>query len=362
MVERDAYIAFSTFPFIGPVRFALLVKYFGSALKAWRAPISEYEKIGLGYKYLTRFEEQRKTFNLEDYKKKLDKLGIRTVLLTESAYPEKLREIPDPPYLLYIRGKGDFEKISGLAIAVIGARKMTHYGKDVTMKIVEHLALAGVTIVSGLALGIDAVAHEASLAVKGATIAVLGNGLDQIYPPRNTNLAKAILNSSTGILVSEYPLGYPVMPQNFPQRNRIVSGLSQGVLVIEGTTRSGTLLTASAAARQGRDVYAVPGQISSPMSAAPHLLLKEGAKLVEKAEDILEDLDIKFELKAQSVNNKSTNNPEENMVLNAIDSEGMDIDNLVRIVRLPVGTLLGTLTTMELKGMVKNIGGLYVKT
>lgn len=361
MSENDAYLAFSTFTSIGPARFSLLVNYFGSASKAWAAPLSEYVKIGFSPRLLPKFEAHRRAFDISVYKKKIESLGIRTVILIDEDYPARLKEIQDPPFLLYIRGKGDIAFLSDISIAVIGTRKMTSYGKDVTERFATRLASSGVTIISGLALGIDAVAHEAALSVGGATIAVLGNGLDQIYPPRNTNLARSIINSTNGLLVSEYPLGFPAMPQNFPQRNRIVSGMSRGVLVVEGTKRSGTLLTAAAAAKQGRDVYAVPGPVTSLVSQAPHLLIREGAKLVERAEDILEDLNVSEKLKTQSAKVELPRTTEEEKLLQILAKEGLDIDSLVRIVDLPTGIVLGALTTMELKGIVKNVGGVYVK-
>ncbi|MDO8452141.1 MAG: DNA-processing protein DprA, partial [bacterium] len=284
MTEKDAVIAFSTFVPIGPARFGLLVKYFGSAKEAWEAPYSEYLKIGLGAKLSEKFEKHRRSLStsLKGYKEKLQSLGIRAITLQDEEYPARLKEISDPPFLLYVRGSKDanLAHLSEISISVIGTRKMTAYGKDVTERFATRLASRGVTIVSGLALGIDGVSHEAALSVGGATIAVLGNGLDQIYPPANRRLARDIIYSTKGLLVSEYPLGYPAMPHNFPQRNRIVSGISSGVLVIEGTKRSGTLITAASAAKQGREVYAVPGPVTSPVSQAPHLLIREGAKLV----------------------------------------------------------------------------------
>lgn len=361
MTEKDAVTAFSTFVPIGPARFGLLVQYFGSAKKAWGASIGEYLKIGFNPKLAAKFESHRRAFDIDFYKEKLKSLGVRVVTLEDEEYPARLKEIQDPPFLLYVRGSKETNLafLADVSIAVIGTRKMTSYGKDVTERFGAALAQSGVTIVSGLALGIDAISHEAALFVDGATIAVLGNGLDQVYPPRNTNLARDIVNSGKGLLVSEYPLGYPAMPQNFPQRNRIVSGLSRGVLVIEGTKRSGTLLTAAAAARQGRDVYAVPGPVTSPVSQAPHLLIREGAKLVERAEDILEDLDINAKLQMLNAKRELPGTKEEARILETLANEGLDIDRLVRIVGLPTGEVLGTLTTLELKGIVKNVGGVY---
>lgn len=290
MKEKEAWIAFSTFPLIGPARFLLIKDYFGSAKKAWEAPKEKYLEIGLSNSLMGKFENHRRTFDLPSYLLRLKKLNIRTITIEDKSYPERLKKIDYAPFLLYVRGISDLGKMAQKSIAVVGTRKMTSYGQKVTERLVTGLVKSGVTIVSGLALGIDFVAHRIALESGGKTIAVLGNGLDDIYPPKNKKMGEKLVASKRGLLVSEYPLGYPLSPQNFPVRNRIVSGLSLGVLVIEGAEKSGTLTTASAAAVQGRDVFAVPGPVTSPMSKAPNFLIKNGAKLVESADDILESL------------------------------------------------------------------------
>lgn len=290
MNEKEAWIAFSTLPQIGPVRFSLLLSFFGSARKAWGAPLDALLKVGLRKDIAARFDAARQNFDPVLYLKQLEKEKIRTISLKEKEYPSCLREIQDPPLLLHVKGRGDLGKTSRIGIAIVGARRMTSYGREVTKRLVAGLVRAQVTVVSGLAEGIDSVAHETAIGLGGKTIAVLGHGLDFVYPPGNKKLAEKILVKNRGLLVSEYPLGYAPLAENFPRRNRIVSGLSQGVVVVEGAKKSGTLLTASAAASQGREVFAVPGPVTSPTSAAPHFLLKNGAKLVENAEDILEDL------------------------------------------------------------------------
>ncbi len=372
MTEREAWIAFSAFPQIGPARFTLIRKYFGSAKKAWKAPIKEYEKIGFRQKILEDFEKfRKKEFEIASYLLRIKALGIEVISSEDKDYPERLKNIADSPYILYVRNSsvslGASPSIAGLrefaevAVAVIGSRKMTSYGKEVTERLVTGLVNAGVTIVSGLALGIDSVAHRVAIENSGRTIAVLGGGLDSIYPPANRGLAQKMLSSGRGILVSEYPISYPSMPQNFPVRNRIVSGISQGVLVIEGAKKSGTLLTASSAASQGRDVFAVPGPITSYAAAAPNYLLKNGAKLVETAEDILEELDIKSKVKSQISKMILPETEDEKKIMEILAQDGLDVDNLVRISRMQTGQTLSALTNMELKGMVKCIGGIYTK-
>lgn len=361
MTEKDAAIAFSTFPSIGPQRFKLLVQYFGGAQKAWHAPIKEYFEIGFSQRLATSFEKHRNTFNLDQYKKLLEKNEISVCLLGDRDYPSRLATIEDTPFLLYIKGQESLQDLAEVSVAVIGTRKMTSYGKDVTERLVFDLVSSGVTVISGLALGIDGMAHKAAIDAGGKTIAVLGNGLDTVYPPAHTNLAKRIVDGNSGLLISEFPLGYPAMPFNFPVRNRIVSGLSLGVLVIEGTEKSGTLLTCANAASQGRDVFAVPGPITSQTSKAPNILLKNGAKLVEKAQDILDELEIKAKSNQAKSRKVLKYDPEEEKILVVLANEGLDIDSLVRILDMPISQTLSLLTLLELKGMVKNTGGIYRK-
>ncbi len=375
MTEREAWIAFSAFPFIGPARFSLLRKYFGSVKKAFGAPIEEYKKIGFSEKLTGEFENFRKDFDIASYLLRLKRLRVKIILLEDKDYPELLKKIEDSPHTLYVRngestthstrsarsGQASIKSWAEVAVAVVGTRKPTAYGREVTERLVTGLVDNGVTIISGLALGIDAIAHRAALNAGGKTIGVLGCGLDQIYPPANKQLGEKMLSSGQGIIVSEYPLGYPALPQNFPTRNRIVSGLSLGVLVIEGAEKSGTLLTASNAAAQGREVFAVPGPITSPVSKAPHFLLKNGAKLVERIEDILEELRIEERVTSHESRKILPETKEEKKIMEILEKDSLDIDTLVRISGLDTGKVLGTLTGMELKGMVKNIGAVYTK-
>ncbi|MAG59771.1 DNA-protecting protein DprA [Candidatus Woesebacteria bacterium] len=370
MTERESWIAFSAFPQIGPARFTLIKKYFGNAKKAWKAPIGEYIKIGFSKKLADSFEKFRKEkFDIGSYLVQLDKLGIQVLRYDDTDYPERLKKIDDSPYILYVRkslksirsikNTIDIKGLSDVSVAVVGTRKMTSYGREVTERLVTELVNAGVTIISGLALGIDSVAHRTAIDTGGRTIAVLGGGLDEIYPPSNRQLAAEILGKDRGLLLSEYPLFYPSMPQNFPVRNRIVSGLSQGIVVVEGMKKSGTLLTASSAASQGREVFAVPGPITSPTSQAPNFLIRQGAKLVESAEDILEELKIESRVVKMEARKVIPETKEEKKLLKVLETEGLDIDTIVRMSGLQAGVVLGTLTQMELKGLVRNMGGIY---
>ena len=266
--ETACYVSFSVFPEIGPMRFKELLARYGSAQAAWKS--------------------LRKKFDREEYLRRLEKLHVSVLTLKNPKYPKLLSEISDAPFVLYIRGRGSKIDLNK-TIAVVGTRRVTPYGCAVTKKLVQDLVAAGYTIVSGLAYGVDAVAHEAAIECGGKTIAVLGCGIDIIAPPSNASLYHRIENGG-GAIISEMPLGLRPEKKLFVTRNRMISGLSRGVIVIEGSDTSGSLITARYAAEQGREVFAVPGPITSPFSKGPARLIKEGAKLVESVEDILDEL------------------------------------------------------------------------
>lgn len=357
MKEREALISLAAFVPFGPVRIKLLHEYFGSYKKVWDTKPAKLRELGLSEKLVGEFVQFKKDFEFSVYSKKLEKFGIIALTQGDKNYPERLREIDGAPTVLYVRG--ELKPVDSVSIAIVGSRKITSYGREIAYKIATDLADAGVTIISGLALGIDGVAHQAAVDASSRTLAVLGNGLDTIYPPTHRELARAILKN--GALISEYPLGYPALPHNFPQRNRIVSGMSLGVVVIEGTEKSGTLLTASHAASQGREVFAVPGPITSPNSGAPNILLRNGAKLVTSAKDILDELDLRRRAKGIEHREILPADKNEERILAIIELEGLDIDTIVRISGMPTSVILSTLTSMELKGIVKNTGGIYIK-
>lgn len=364
MTEKEAYLAFSCFPQIGPARFKLLREYFGSAESAWLAPIAAYREIGFSEKLASSFAQFRAGFNYKRCSKDIERLGITVLTLEDKEYPARLAEIDDAPFLLYVRKSTEDGKtladLTEISLAVVGARKMSAYGRDVCERLVVQLVDSGVTIVSGLALGIDTIAHKTALEAGGKTVAVLAGGVEKVYPPSNSGLGRQI--QANGAIISEYPLGYPCFAQNFPVRNRIVSGIALGVLVIEGTERSGTLLTAASAAKQGREVFAVPGPITSPLARAPNILLKNGAKLVESADDILEELEIQTKRIKQAARKVLKMTKSEEKLLAILAGEGLDIDSIVRISGMQTGNTLGSLLQLELKGLVKNTGGIYVKT
>jgi len=287
--DKLYWLAFSFLNGLGPKRFSLLKDYFGSAQKVWEASSNQLLAIGLNPQLVKNLIELRSKVNLNSCFLRMREKNIECQISEDKNYPENLKKIDSPPFILF--SKGAMKSQDSLAIAIVGSRMITDYGRMVTKKLVRGLVAKKITIVSGLARGIDTVAHETALANNGRTIAVLGHGLDLIYPPENKNLATRI-SSGCGVLVSEYPLGCQPIASNFPARNRIISGLSLGVLVIEANIHSGSLITAKQALDQGREVFAVPGPINSSNSSGTAFLIKQGAKLVENVNDILEELNI----------------------------------------------------------------------
>lgn len=365
--ERNYWLAFSAFPGIGPLRFKVLREYFGSAKKAWMAKREELIKMRLGEKLTDRLINFRANFSFVEHLKNLKERNIRAITLLDEDYPTLLKEISDVPFLLYVRGDlssiPDFEK----TIAVVGTRTVTSYGRAATRKVVEGLVAAGLTIVSGMAYGVDTVAHQAAIEAGGKTIAVLGCGVDIIHPKSNTQLYWQIIKEKKGLVISEFPPGQYVAKGLFPARNRIISGLSLGVVVTEGAERSGALITARYAAEQGREVFAVPGPITSRMSQATNLLLKQGAKLVSEAADILDELHIKIidqRSKSKDIDLRSNRSlsHEEKKIVEALQGEDLHFDEIVKQSGIAAGNLGSLLTMMEMKGYIKNLGGGFFST
>ena len=276
--------------------------------------------------------------------------GQHILTLADSGYPQALLEIPDPPSLLYVRGDPALLQKRGLAI--VGSRNATPQGQQTAETFARTLAAKGLAVISGLALGIDAAAHRGALTTGGATIAVIGTGADRIYPSRNKELALAI--AERGAIISEFPLGTPAIAANFPRRNRIISGLARGVLVVEAAPESGSLITARLAAEQGREVFAIPGSIHSPVARGCHKLIKQGAKLVETAQDILEELGSFAE---SSIAEQPVASRDESDVLKALGHDPCGLDDLVDRTGVSADRLLGELLTLELDGLIATLPG-----
>lgn len=355
--EKKYWLGFSAFPGIGPFRFKLLRDYFGSAKRAWEAKEHDLIKIGLGEKLTAKFADFRREFSLSKYEDEIREKKIWVVTLEDKEYPGLLKQVSDAPFILYIRGKMEEDWDLEKSIAVVGTRKVTSYGTEVTRRLTEGLVDSGLTIVSGMAYGVDTVAHETAVESDGKTIAVLGCGVDIIHPRSNTTLYWKIINKY-GLVISEYPLSHFAEKGLFPARNRIISGLSLGVVVTEGAEDSGALITARYAAEQGREVFAVPGPITSEYSKGPTILLKQGAKLVSEAKDVLEELRIKSNV-SKSVTLIKNLTKEETIILKLLEGETLHFDELVRKSGISSARLASLLTMMEMKGYVQNQGGVY---
>lgn len=281
--NRPYYLGFSHFPGVGPMKFKALMEFFGSVERAYCAPMDKLLTV-VGEKLALKFAEFRNTF---DPVARLDELGNKgiSVLTTEDdSYPDDLKNISDPPICLYVKGK----LTPSVFFSIVGTRTPTQYGCKVTCDFAYTLSKVGITVVSGLALGVDAIAHKGALDAGGKTVAVLGCGVDVVYPPGNRPLYEDIV-ANAGAIISEFPPGQRVTKGLFVARNRIVSGISKGILIVEGGEHSGTLITARFAADQGRDVFVIPGPITSDMSRAPNLLIKHGARLVVNPREIIEE-------------------------------------------------------------------------
>ncbi|MBI2086369.1 DNA-protecting protein DprA [Candidatus Daviesbacteria bacterium] len=274
---------------LGPIKIKAMMDYFKDPKLAWEADLGEIRRIGIPQKVVDNLGEIRNKINPETYAEVIKKNGIKWLTIFDNNYPKLLKQIYDPPAVIYY--KGEIDNWNKPAIAVVGTRRMTGYGKIVAEQFTKGLSKAGLTIVSGLARGIDSQAHLSTLAEKGKTIAVLGSGINNIFPPENRSLAAKIV-SGYGVVISEFSPDYAALPGNFPARNRIISGLSKAILVIEAAEDSGSMITARLALEQGRDVFAVPGPITSELSKGPINLIRQGAIAVSSSDEILEELGI----------------------------------------------------------------------
>ncbi|MBR7069993.1 MAG: DNA-processing protein DprA [Oxalobacter sp.] len=285
--------------------------------------------------------------------------GNTILTLADSRYPKKLLQIPDPPLMLYVKGRLDL--LSTDAIAIVGSRNATAQGTLDAESFANSLGHAGLTIVSGMALGIDAAAHRGGLKSPGSTVAVIGTGADIVYPARNHALAHQIADE--GCIISEFPLGTSPMPANFPRRNRIISGLAEGILVIEAAAQSGSLITAKLALEQGRDVFAIPGSIHSPLSRGCHALIRQGAKLVETVEDILSELKRQMPVtdKAALETIQTDDHPPVSLILADMGFDPVDMDTLCQRYGMDAATLSAELLNLELMGQVESLPGGYYR-
>jgi DNA processing protein len=348
------WIGFSKVSGIGPARLQSLLTYYGDIATAWRADLAELRAIGLDRRTVENFAKTRHDLDLTAEVDRLEKLNVMLLTWDSPDYPALLKTIPDPPITLYVRGS--LAVTDDWAVAVVGTRKATSYGQEVAHILAKGLVENGITVVSGLAQGIDTAAHAAALEHQGRTLAILGCGVDVVYPSANAKLSQRIMAS--GALISEYPLGTKPEAMNFPRRNRIISGLSLGVVVVEGAVKSGAAITANCALEQGREVFAVPGPIFRSSSAGPNLLIQKGAKLVTQVQDILEELNLSMVPQQTEARSLIPENQTEALLLQQLTSDPMHIDDLGRATHLPAAEVSSTLVMMELKGMVRQVGSM----
>ena len=342
-------MGFAAFPGVGPKKFAALVNAFGSAQQAWQASENDLRDV-LGNALTEKFLAFRLAFSLEEYLRKLENARIQFITIDDDAYPELLKKLPNPPIVLFAKGNISL-LYSPHMIAVVGTRKVTSYGRSVTELLTKQLTEQQVVIVSGLAIGIDSIAHTTAVNNQGKTIAVLGCGVDCCTPSSNQKVYNEILEKD-GLIVSESAFGAASSKGMFPSRNRIIAGLSHGVLVTEGAEDSGALITAKYAKELDRMVFAVPGHITSSLSHGPLKLMQDGAVIVSSTQDILRKLNID-----KSTYNKittiETNDPVERSILSQLTHEDMHFDELVKKIKLDSSHLAGILSIMELKGYVQ---------
>ncbi len=352
--ETLAWLALAITPGLSPRRAFELVECFetpGAVLAASRA---ELRVAGLEEATADALRDAPERARREI--RTLAAAGATVVAWGEPGYPERLRHIPEPPLTLAVRGA--FDGADELAVAVVGTRRASEYGRRVAEGLAGGLARAGLTVVSGLAAGIDAAAHRAALAAGGRTIAVLGTGIDLVYPSWHAELAGAI--AAAGALVSEFPCGAPPHAHHFPRRNRIISGLSLGTIVVEAAERSGSLITAAYAVEQNRQVYAVPGPVGVARHHGPHRLIQQGARLVTRVEDVVEDLApalLPRLVRRRVADAAAGLTPPERRLFEALHEDGRHIDDLVRAVGVPAGPALETLLALELRGLVRQLPG-----
>lgn len=353
-MERNYYLFFSKAPGIGRKKFDLLLRNFGSAKKAFESNDKELLKI-LGEKLTNNFLEFRKEFSIEKYLENLDKQKINFIALSEIKYPVNLKKISNPPVVLYTKGKYEFNSLEKY-LAVVGTRRVTSYGKSVTEMFASKLASEKIVIVSGLALGVDGLAHKSSLEVSGKTVAVLGNGVDMPFPRENQKIYDEII-SSGGLIVSEYAPGTLPTIGTFPARNRIVAGISDGILVTEGASDSGSLITANYGLEFGRKVFAIPGPVTSNLSAAPLKLIEKGARLVVSPDDVLKELGVNKS--SEKIEKIKSENKDEQKIIEMLENESLSFDEIVRKIKFDSSRVGTILSLMEIKGIIKNSGGNY---
>jgi len=349
------WIGFNRVSGIGPTRLRTLLDAFGNLETAWHAPAEDLLAAGLGPKTVQTLVETRERLDLDQEIARVAALGIHVTTWQDEDYPVRLKDIYSPPPVLYVWG--EIKPQDRWAAAVVGTRRATAYGKAIAREVSGALAASGVTVISGLARGIDSIAHQAALEAGGRTLAVLGSGLDLIYPPEHRKLAESIVEN--GAILSDYPLGTRPESRNFPPRNRIISGLSMAVIVVEAGVGSGALITADFAVEQGREVFAVPGDIHRRASQGTNRLIRSGAHPLVSPEDVLEALNLDVVARQEVADKELPEDDTERRVLEALSSDPIHVDELQALCELPISQITASLAMLELKGRARQVGGMH---
>lgn len=351
--DKRYWIGFNLVKGIGAVRLQALLNHFGDLALAWQAPADALQAAGLSLRLAERVIQIRAGVNLDKILAQIAAQGIGIITWEDELYPPRLKEIDQPPPVLYVRG--NLTTDDTWAVAVVGTRRVSAYGRQVTEELAAFLAVNGVTVVSGLARGVDAIAHQSALKNGGRTIAVLGCGVDRIYPPEHKPLAEKVI--ANGALISDYAPGTPPDASNFPPRNRIISGLAMATVVVEAGETSGALITAQFAVDQGREVFAVPGNILAPQSKGTNRLIAQGAHPMLSARDLLDVLNLGRVTEQRSVRRALPGDEFETKLMNVLTHEPLHLDDIRNLTGLPIERVSATLVMMELKGLVRQVGG-----
>ena len=354
MLDKRYWVGFNLIKGIGAVRMQALIQYFGDLEAAWGAAPIELARAGLGLKVIERIIKAREGVDLEKLWAKIEAQGIKILTWEDQAYPQRLKEIEQPPPVLYIRG--EYLPDDLFAVAIVGTRRVTAYGRQITEELAAYLARNGITVVSGLARGVDAIAHQTALKAGGRTLAVLGSGVDKIYPPEHRAMAEQMIER--GGIISDYAPGTPPDASNFPPRNRIISGLSLAVVVVEAGETSGALITAEFAAEQGREVFAVPGSILAPQSKGTNKLIQNGALPLLSVNDLMQALDLTRMGEQKSARKAIPSDETEARLMRVLGEEPLHVDEIRNQAELPIEKVSATLALMELKGLVRQVGGM----
>lgn len=354
MDDKKYWIGFNLIKGIGAVRMQALIQYFGDLEAAWKASPAELAEARLGKILIERVVQAREGVDLEKVWEKIQNQGITILTWQDESYPQRLKEIDQPPPVLYIRG--EYLPDDLFAVAIVGTRRVTPYGRQITEELSAFLAANGITVISGLARGVDAIAHQSTLKAGGRSIGVLGSGVDKIYPPEHRGLAEQMIKH--GAIISDYAPGTPPDASNFPPRNRIISGLSLAVVVIEAGETSGALITAEFAAEQGREIFAVPGSILAPQSKGTNKLIQNGALPLLSVNDLMQALDLTRVGEHKAARKIIPADETEARLMNVLGSEPLHVDEIRNQSELPIEKVSAALALMELKGMVRQVGGM----